>query len=260
MSSISNPEIKKLYGLSAGRCNICKTGVFDNHVHVGEMAHIIAKSTKGPRGEESLSCGRNSYDNLILLCANHHLEVDQNSEFYTVEKLHQIKAEHEQNIASLFEAPKEREKDIIFINTFMRYVPFTRLPSFLEYLPTSVKLDLCYIGDMFEALYQHNPHLYPLNDQNLQQYFGNYLTSYYNLWAVISGETFVNGREQANFSQADDRLYIHMEKKYLPYEEVSKLSGQLNTLSSSLMDSYMQLMNYLRSHYKEVDLNSYEPL
>lgn len=37
-----------------------------------------------------------SYDNLILLCANHHREVDDNIDKYTVGELHTIKSRHEE--------------------------------------------------------------------------------------------------------------------------------------------------------------------
>ena len=124
---------------------------FPNDVHIGEMAHIIAKSVKGARGGEDLSGNMNSYDNLILLCANHHSEVDQNPEVYTVKKLHNIKLEHENNVASLFDAPKERMNDLSFLKVFMRFVPFTRINYFVENLPRSVNLEISTVGDMFEA-------------------------------------------------------------------------------------------------------------
>lgn len=257
--SISNPEIKKLYGLAAGRCSICKINVFDNEVHIGEMAHIIAKSTSGARGNEKLASNRNSYENLILLCANHHTEVDQNPIYYTVERLHKIKSEHESNIASHFELPKERLNDISFLKLFMRFVPFTQLRYFTEHLPVSVNLQLCTVGDMFEAGRIDNPHLYPLNDHNLQTHFQSFIDSYYELWNIISGFSSVDGRQQANFSQADDRGYLHMEKRYLPYEKTIELSKSLNIKNSNFIGAYSALIEFVRRNYKEVDLDSYEP-
>lgn len=256
---ITNPEIKKLYGLAAGRCNICKINVFSNDVHVGEMAHIIAKSTSGARGNETLSSNRNSYENLILLCANHHTEVDQNSSRYTVELLHRIKSEHEKTVASPFESSKERENDIGFLRLFMRFVPFTQLRYFTEGLPISVNLKLCAVGDMFDAHLIGNPHLYPLNDPNLHAHFQSFIESYYELWSVISGFTNVDGCQQANFSQADDRGHLHMEKRYLPYKEVTKLTSTLEIRHSNFINAYLILIDFIRKNYKEVDLDSYEP-
>jgi len=255
---ISNPEIKKLYGLAAGRCSICKINVFDNEVHIGEMAHIIAKSTSGARGNEKLASNSNSYENLILLCANHHTEVDQNPGHYTVERLHNIKSEHENTIASHFESPKERMNDISFLKLFMRFVPFTQLRYFTEHLPVSVNLKLCTVGDMFEAGRVDNPHLYPLNDPSLQAHFQSFIKSYYELWNIISGFTSVDGRQLANFSQSDDRGYLHMEKRHFSYEKIEKLNTSLNIKNNNFIDSYLALIDFIRRNYKEVDLDSYE--
>lgn len=64
---------------------------------LGEIAHIVAKSTNGPRGDSSLNTQeRDSYSNLVLLCPNHHTEVDRQEALWPVEKLHEIKALHEQ--------------------------------------------------------------------------------------------------------------------------------------------------------------------
>lgn len=257
--SISNPEIKKLYGLAAGRCSICKINVFSNKVHIGEMAHIIAKSTRGPRGNEKLTSNSNSYENLILLCPSHHTEVDQNPDHYTVEHLYKIKLDHEKKVASHFESPKDRLNDISFLKLFMRFVPFTQILYFIDNLPRSVDIKLCTIGDMFEAAQLSNPHLYPLNDPTLQKHFDSFITSYYVLWNIISGFTYVNNCPQANFSQADDKGHLHIEKRYLPYEETRRINELINTKNTNFIKSYLTLIEFIKSSYKEVDLNSYTP-
>jgi hypothetical protein len=62
----------------------------------GEMAHIVASSSEGPRGGEALSDEEmNKYGNLILLCPNHHEEVDAEPDRYTSGELERFKAEHE---------------------------------------------------------------------------------------------------------------------------------------------------------------------
>ncbi len=255
--SISNPELKKLYGLSAGRCNICKKGLFENEVHVGQMAHVIGKSVNGPRGGETLKCDRDSYENLILLCANHHIEVDQNTKAYPVNRLLEIKRAHEYSVAAQFEHPKERLRDIDFIKLFMEFVPFTRLQSLTYNLPTSINLDFCLAGDMFQALTIDNPHLYPLNDPDLDHKFNKFIRAYYSLWDVISGHSEVDGRHQSNFSQADERMNIRMEKIHLPYEAVSSLIDSIGKLNSDFVAAYLELTDFLRRDYKEVDLSSY---
>jgi hypothetical protein len=50
----------------------------------------------GPRGKlPVLPQHRNAYRNLILLCANHHLEIDRRTGEHTVARLQAWKAEHE---------------------------------------------------------------------------------------------------------------------------------------------------------------------
>ncbi len=96
-------DIKLLWSKSSGRCAFpdCRqlltenaTGV-DDAVTLGEMAHIEAYSDKGPRANLSPSLKRNSYENLILLCAHHHTLVDRQPNSYTAEDLRQWKTDHE---------------------------------------------------------------------------------------------------------------------------------------------------------------------
>lgn len=64
---------------------------------LGEMAHIIARQPKGPRGLPD--GGSNSYENLILLCPNHHTEIDKAPEgTFPVALLHQWKEAHERRV------------------------------------------------------------------------------------------------------------------------------------------------------------------
>ena len=63
---------------------------------VSEIAHIVAQKPDGPRGNHHLPLEeRDRYDNLILLCNLHHKVVDSHPESYTVERLRQMKTEHE---------------------------------------------------------------------------------------------------------------------------------------------------------------------
>src|SRR3990172_9406908 len=91
---------KKLWGLAGGRCSRCR--VFHNEVRLTE-AHIVAPEPSGPRGGDSLPLDqREAYENYILLCPNcHYTVVDACVEDWPVERLRQLKAEHEDYIRSL---------------------------------------------------------------------------------------------------------------------------------------------------------------
>lgn len=99
---ISQQDIKLLWGRSGNRCAICKHELSQNAKNnnrsypIGEQAHIVGESIKSPRGKSILlKKQRSSYHNLILLCPNHHTEIDKNIVDWPVEKLHMVKTEHE---------------------------------------------------------------------------------------------------------------------------------------------------------------------
>jgi hypothetical protein len=95
---------RMLWGRAASRCSLpeCRRELVvdplgsDDPSLVGEAAHIVAEQPDGPRGHSSLSLEqRNTYENLILLCNVHHKQVDDQVNYFTVERLTFIKAEHE---------------------------------------------------------------------------------------------------------------------------------------------------------------------
>lgn len=121
--AISQKDIKILWGKSGNRCAICKKelafveeGSIKN-VLVGEQAHIVAQNEDGPRGHSNLLLHeRDSYPNLILLCANHHTVIDSDTQKYSIEKLHQIKQEHElwvsEKLSSVISESRQAENEV----------------------------------------------------------------------------------------------------------------------------------------------------
>ena len=81
---------------------------------------VEAASPQGPRYDpEQTAEERHGYDNLVLLCANHHTIIDDDPEAYTVERLIKMKADHEGRSAAL----TEEEVDIgvrLFANQAVR--------------------------------------------------------------------------------------------------------------------------------------------
>ena len=67
----------------------------------GHISHIVASSDSGPRGDPAFpEERRNAADNLVLLCPNHHEEVDADVERYDVEALRAMKRRHERAISA----------------------------------------------------------------------------------------------------------------------------------------------------------------
>lgn len=102
--AISDRTRKTLWGTAGGLCSICRTALVteatatDNRSVLGEEAHIVGQSPTGPRAGPVADI--DGYDNLILLCSNDHKQVDDQVGYYTVERLRQIKSEHEARVRS----------------------------------------------------------------------------------------------------------------------------------------------------------------
>lgn len=110
--AILEKDIKKLWGLAAGRCSrsgceqecIRFLGSNDPTV-IGEMAHVIAKKPDGPRGQAA--GGEDTYENLILLCPTHHTEIDKAPDgVFTVDLLYSWKRAHEERVRNSFLSQK----------------------------------------------------------------------------------------------------------------------------------------------------------
>ncbi|HAS8282362.1 TPA: HNH endonuclease [Vibrio vulnificus] len=102
--AISTKDIKMLWSLCGGFCSnpCCREDLIEKDFLVGEMAHIIPQSEKGPRGNGVK--GSDSYDNLILLCPTCHRKIDKckNPEVeYPRELLLSWKRETEENRGKL---------------------------------------------------------------------------------------------------------------------------------------------------------------
>lgn len=128
---------KILWSKSANRCNfkncrkeLCLESSSQGHSIIGEECHIVAKSKNGPRGNSSLtSKERDTYENLILLCSNHHTEIDGNEKEYSVDKLKKMKKDHEKWVENKLDEEFEEidfyfdeDEDILFEDTYIKEV------------------------------------------------------------------------------------------------------------------------------------------
>lgn len=116
----SDNTVRILCGKAAGMCEFegCNKRLFYDGVTLSKfnnayVAHIVASSVKGPRGDKVLSAQlSDKLENLMLMCADHHKLIDQPTmgpRDYPVEKLRAMKKAHEEKIdriCSLFHVPK----------------------------------------------------------------------------------------------------------------------------------------------------------
>ncbi|NJK60745.1 MAG: hypothetical protein HC918_11565 [Oscillatoriales cyanobacterium SM2_1_8] len=100
---ISDGTLKRLFALSGNQCafpGCTERLVLEDGTLLGEVAHIEAANEGGQRfNPNQIDAERAAFENLIVLCRNHHKMTD-NVEAYPVDALKHMKAEHEAKFAS----------------------------------------------------------------------------------------------------------------------------------------------------------------
>jgi len=251
---ISNLDIKKLYALSAGRCNLCKKPLFQENIHIGEMAHIIAKNSNGARGLK-VQVNDNSYENLILLCPNCHTKVDKAPERYSVEYLINAKNEHERTIDNLLHHnTKNRQQDIKALQILMEYWNFFDLVRLVDTLPNYIHLDFFNAYDVFSDFIIVFPQYRPFYNKELENYFINFWNSYVDLLNIFAEQIphpEISIATLQVFTQADYNLNIRLNKD-LPYDKYNEYCQIIEQKKEVFLNNYYELLNFLRNNYSQV--------
>lgn len=260
-------DIKKLYGRSAGRCNICELLLVESDVHIGEMAHVIAESPKGPRGKDLLA--DNTYDNLILLCPTHHKTVDKKPHQYPVEELKKIKENFEKSIESRLDTTKDYQLDLSTLNTFFEYIPINSFRAMAAELPFKVKTSFC-ASDEFFNFCLDNPHKYPFCNNELTILWEEFMEklNLINDWmsgtittkdnVLITQEEMINNlssnRPGYNVYQLCDynSNYLVLDKRNLTREQIEIVTKKVSVLKQEFIYVHTELINYIRLNYKDI--------
>ena len=107
----------------------------DDSAVLSEVAHIVAQSMDGPRGHDPMPIDeRDKYENLILLCEKHHTIVDNQWRTYTVERLRQIKVDHESRIQAVTDQISVSGQTTEFIKKetlFSTLFPVVDIPNYV---------------------------------------------------------------------------------------------------------------------------------
>lgn len=102
MGRPTEKTIKRLFALSGNICAFpgCASLVVESATAaMGEICHIRAQRQGGPRFDPSwASEGIHGFENLMILCPNHHRIVDTQPEVFTADALQQMKATHEHDV------------------------------------------------------------------------------------------------------------------------------------------------------------------
>ena len=243
--NISNPDFKRLYSLSAGRCNICGCELFGDAFHIGEMGHIAPYSDnpKAPRAEYKMinsQITNNGYDNLILLCANCHIKVDSDTSFYNIEKLKEIKKTFESNISAQLSLSNTVNFDKKLVGLISKNY---NLQSILFQLDNYcsiniIPFDITDIGDIEQYILEVNrPAYYPFNDDELNRIMSKILENYYVFWGITWQKYILN----------HSGSLVIMDNHRLSTNEEEDLKNALSNLTKYLYEwlKYCRENNYL---------------
>jgi hypothetical protein len=146
-TDVSDKEARIVYLRSGGRCAFPGCGrelvepgnPDDDNAYIGEIAHIVADSRQGPRGDSPLTDEeRDRHGNLVLLCRVCHKVIDSLPFTYSVSVLQAIKTDHEGRIrqstaTESFTPPIELKREIIHGSL----LPMTHLPQAVFSAPCS---------------------------------------------------------------------------------------------------------------------------
>jgi hypothetical protein len=170
--NIPEREMKSLIALSGGVCAFpgCEKRLVapgtasDPAAFLGEMAHIVADSRQGPRGDSKLSDEeRDRHTNLLLLCGDHHKTIDAQPLTYSVPVLRRMKEDHESRIqrSTGTPAPSPRprlEREVIHSSLFA-----------VTHLPAAVFAAPCPFHDGQDDLVKQRLH-FPATDGELLRF------------------------------------------------------------------------------------------
>lgn len=257
---INQSDIKKLFSLSAGRCNICRCPLIEDDVQIGEMAHVIARRPGGPRGINGKS-NINTYDNLILLCANHHKVVDSKPVDYSVEKLLKIKKDHEEYVKRSLDNTSEYFADLSSLNTLFEYIPILKFRGMALDLPHKISMAFD-ARDMFEAFVRGNPQSYPFWDYALTQYWNDFIHKMDELdvWlsgnlrgtSLVSDDNMFSGEPFTNIYVSNERGCIVLNKAALSWEQINLVNANVSKLVQEFLCAHTALVDYIRYNFKDI--------
>ncbi|MDF1595740.1 MAG: SAVED domain-containing protein [Acidimicrobiia bacterium] len=124
------PENERLrvWVRSGGRCAFCNAYLLESDltlrpVLLGEVAHNVAASAAGPRGDHQIPGDqRNAADNLLLLCGLHHPDADKRAQLdlLTVEQISTLKEEHERRVFEATETVGRRRTVLLRMQGHVR--------------------------------------------------------------------------------------------------------------------------------------------
>lgn len=261
--------LRALFAKSGNCCAFpgCKNKIINNKNQlIGEVCHIEAAEEGGERyNSNQTDEERRHYDNLILLCHEHHVETNDIQE-YTVNKLKNMKKVHEAKfINNNFEIDEQVLKSILLqINEFWQNIEF--LNKYKHQAPEDFKMEI----DVNKKCIQIFDELQN-NIENLSNMLGDIAEFNNTLWKNI-----VKYLESYNVDLSNVKNIPYYENPYnSPFWEMlcigaPNLTNQSIILLKQLSIKYLELfiqqnpantealkkLNELREEFKEIAVTS----
>lgn len=254
--------IKKLFALSASQCSFPHCGkkiVNQSNAKDSNICHIQGANPNGERYNPNMTDKeRANYDNLILLCQQHHDQTDDVS-YYTVEVLLDMKKSHENKIQNLLSPSIKKLGDIETLKQFIYFmkeenIPLLNLEYMVKSLPSSINNNFLFFSSFFENFIKDNRDCYPFNDNQLNTIFNNFIDKYMTLINKIMDNSINGAFQYNNFVPLDRSSEMQMNKQYLSYENISNLNQEIELLKYDFVSAYIDFINFLRECYSEVNL------
>ncbi len=157
--AISDKDRKRLWAKSGNRCAICRQELImtnDNQsdLNIGEECHIVSSKPNGSRHESGWE-NYDVYENLILLCRNHHKTIDDISNIllFPKESLVDIKSKHEAWVKEELSTTNKTDRvDLISTGSELATIISGCYTMERTNDPISNKKDAEYIGSIWQTI------------------------------------------------------------------------------------------------------------
>lgn len=233
MPPVSAAVKKIAFARSGYRCAFpgCNISLVTSDGYVlGEIAHIVAVSSSGPRHDDAIpSDDLLGPDNIIVLCPNHHRIVDLQPELYSANWLHDARLQHEQRVtAALVTVPKAPPLQLVESLTFSRALEVWR--------DNRTNAD----EEFWQQLFREHPHI-------IAQAVPNHIIQ-------LDQKCYVGGKSTSNKGgNVVDFLYVVESTSNLVVVEIKTPTTRLlgapyrantHSISEDLTGAIVQALNY----------------
>jgi len=265
---ISVKTRKMLWGKAANRCSLAscrkelvmdETETDDSSV-IGEECHLIAREDEGPRGNPDFPKEqRDLYSNLILMCNIHHKIIDDQKNFYTIEKLKEMKRDHEEWVRNSLNIDETRIKDELIYSTYIdewvKMVDLDNWNAWTSWLlgsgqPTIGKQKLQMLEELKEWLFTR---VMPHSFIELENSFENFrrilqdLINTFKLHSIERGEE-LETEKFYKIDRWDPELNSKLHKEYMFHVDlVQDLTVELTRAANYICD---QVRRYILSDFR----------